>query len=58
MSAFQELMAFQRQTEALAQVAGRLGWDQVRGMPEGSAGRRAGEVGALESCLLYTARCV
>ena len=27
MSAFDDLMAFQRQTEALAQVAGRLGWD-------------------------------
>lgn len=51
MSAFQELMAFQRQTEALAQVAGRLGWDQETVMPAGSAGQRAEEIGALESVL-------
>lgn len=51
MSAFAELMAFQRQTEALAQVAGRLGWDQETVMPEGSAGQRAEEIGALESVL-------
>ena len=51
MSAFQELMAFQRQTEALAQVAGRLGWDQETVMPEGSAGQRAEEIGALEGVL-------
>jgi carboxypeptidase Taq len=51
MSAVDELMAFQRQTEALAQVAGRLGWDQETVMPEGSAGQRAEEIGALESVL-------
>jgi carboxypeptidase Taq len=51
MSAFDELMAFQRQTEALAQVAGRLGWDQETVMPEGSAGQRSEEIGALESVL-------
>ncbi|MDX5349675.1 MAG: carboxypeptidase M32, partial [Paracoccaceae bacterium] len=51
MSAFDELMAFQRQTEALAQVAGRLGWDQETVMPEGAAGQRAEEIGALESVL-------
>jgi carboxypeptidase Taq len=51
MSAFDELMTFQRQTEALAQVAGRLGWDQETVMPEGSAGQRAEEIGALESVL-------
>ena len=51
MSAFDDLMAFQRQTEALAQVAGRLGWDQETVMPEGSAGQRAEEIGALESVL-------
>ena len=28
MSAYDDLMAFQRDTEALAQVAGRLSWDQ------------------------------
>lgn len=51
MTAFEELMAFQRQTEALAQVAGRLGWDQETVMPEGAAGQRAEEIGALESVL-------
>jgi len=51
MSAFDELMAFQRQTEALAQVGGRLGWDQETVMPEGAAGQRAEEIGALEGVL-------
>jgi carboxypeptidase Taq len=51
MNAYDELMAFQRQTEALAQVAGRLGWDQETVMPEGAAGQRAEEIGALESVL-------
>jgi carboxypeptidase Taq len=51
MSAFDDLMAFQRQTEALAQVAGRLGWDQETVMPEGAAAQRAEEIGALESVL-------
>jgi carboxypeptidase Taq len=51
MSAYDELMAFQRQTEALAQVAGRLGWDQETVMPEGSAAQRAEEIGALEAVL-------
>ena len=51
MSAYDELMAFQRQTEALAQVAGRLGWDQETVMPKGAAGQRAEEIGALESVL-------
>lgn len=51
MSAFDDLMAFQRQTEALAEVAGRLGWDQETVMPEGSAGQRAEEIGALEGVL-------
>jgi carboxypeptidase Taq len=51
MSAYDDLMAFQRQTEALAQVAGRLGWDQETVMPEGSAAQRAEEIGALEAVL-------
>ncbi len=51
MSAYDELMAFQRQTEALAQVAGRLGWDQETVMPEGATAQRAEEIGALESVL-------
>ena len=51
MSAYEELMAFQRQTEALAQVAGRLGWDQETMMPAGAAGQRAEEFAAMESVL-------
>jgi carboxypeptidase Taq len=51
MSAYDDLMAFQRQTEALAQVAGRLGWDQETVMPDGAAGQRSEEIGALEGVL-------
>ncbi len=51
MTAYDDLMAFQRQTEALAQVAGRLGWDQETVMPHGSAAQRAEEIGALEAVL-------
>lgn len=51
MTAFQELMAFQRETEALAQVAGRLGWDQETVMPRGAALQRAEETGAIEGVL-------
>ncbi|MGR3540859.1 MAG: carboxypeptidase M32 [Hasllibacter sp.] len=51
MSAYAELMAFQRETEALSAVAGRLGWDQETVMPRGAAPQRAEEVGALEAVL-------
>ena len=51
MSAYDELMAFQRQTEALGQVAGRLGWDQETMMPEGAASQRAEEFAAMEAVL-------
>lgn len=51
MSGFKDLMAFQRQTEALAQVAGRLGWDQETMMPEGASAQRSEEIGALEAVL-------
>ncbi|WP_298679717.1 carboxypeptidase M32 [uncultured Lentibacter sp.] len=51
MSAYDALMAFQRQTEALGQVAGRLGWDQETMMPEGAAAQRAEEFAAVESVL-------
>ena len=47
MSAFDELMAFQRETEALAQVAGRLGWDQETVMPRGAAPQRGEEMAAM-----------
>ncbi|MFT7108282.1 MAG: carboxypeptidase Taq [Yoonia sp.] len=51
MSAYQELMAFQRDTEALGQVAGRLGWDQETMMPEGATPQRADEHAAMANIL-------
>ena len=48
---YAELMSFQRETEALAQVAGRLGWDQETVMPRGAAEQRGEEIGAMESVL-------
>ena len=51
MSALDDLMAHQRETEALAQVLGRLGWDQETVMPRGSAEQRSEEMAALESVL-------
>jgi carboxypeptidase Taq len=51
MSAYDELMAYQRETEALAQVAGRLGWDQETVMPRGAAAQRAEETAAMEAIL-------
>ncbi|SIS79909.1 carboxypeptidase M32 [Phaeovulum vinaykumarii] len=51
MTAFAELMAHQRRTEALAAVAGRLGWDQETVMPRGAAEERAEEMAAMEAVL-------
>ncbi len=51
MTKFDDLMEFQRETEALAQIAGRLGWDQETVMPRGAAAQRGEEMGALESVL-------
>ncbi|MFT6104661.1 MAG: carboxypeptidase Taq [Paracoccaceae bacterium] len=50
-SAYSELMTFQRETEALSQVLGRLGWDQETMMPRGSATQRGDEMAALEGVL-------
>ena len=41
MTAYKDLMAVERATQALAQVAGRLGWDQETMMPCGAADQRA-----------------
>lgn len=49
--AFAELMAFQRQTEALGLVAERLGWDQETMMPAGAAEQRGEEMAAMEGVL-------
>ncbi len=50
-AAYDALMAFQRQTEALAQISGRLGWDQETMMPRGSAEQRSEEMAAIEGVL-------
>ncbi len=51
MTAYEELMAFQRDTDALGQVAGRLGWDQETMMPEGATPQRAEEHAAMAKVL-------
>ena len=51
MSAYDALMEFQRETEALSQVAGRLGWDQETMMPRGAADQRSEEMAAIEGVL-------
>ncbi len=51
MTAFDDLMAFDRETRALGQVAGRLGWDQETMMPRGAAEQRSEEMAAMESVL-------
>jgi carboxypeptidase Taq len=51
MTAFQSLAAFQRETEALAQIAARLGWDQETMMPRGAAQQRGEEMAAIEGVL-------
>ncbi len=51
MSAYDDLMGYVRQTEALSQVAGRLGWDQETMMSPGSAAQRGEESGAMAAIL-------
>jgi carboxypeptidase Taq len=51
MTAFDDLMAFQRETEALSSVAGRLHWDQETMMPRGAAPQRGEELAAMEAVL-------
>ncbi|WP_281994556.1 carboxypeptidase M32 [Ruegeria faecimaris] len=51
MTAYDELMAFQREISALGQIAGRLGWDQETVMPRGAAPQRAEEMAAIEAVL-------
>ena len=51
MTAYDDLMAFQRETEALGQVAGRLGWDQETMMPRAAAPQRGEEMAAMEGIL-------
>ncbi|SNR61428.1 carboxypeptidase M32 [Puniceibacterium sediminis] len=51
MSAYDDLMAFERDTSALGQIAGRLGWDQETVMPRGAGGQRSEEMAAMEGVL-------
>ncbi|NVJ94703.1 MAG: carboxypeptidase M32, partial [Marivivens sp.] len=51
MTAYDDLIAFDRETQALAQIAGRLGWDQETMMPRGSADQRGEEFAAIEGVL-------
>lgn len=51
MTAFAKLMTFERDSAALAQVAGRLGWDQECMMPRGAAEQRGEESAAMEGVL-------
>ncbi|MCH2078680.1 MAG: carboxypeptidase M32 [Rhodobacteraceae bacterium] len=51
MTAFDDLMAFDRETQALGQIQGRLGWDQETMMPRGAADQRGEEMAALEGVL-------
>jgi len=54
--AFSEVMGMARQTAALEQVAGRLGWDQETTMPRGAAEQRGEEMAAMEG-VLHARRC-
>ncbi len=51
MTRYDDLMAYVRETEALAQISGRLGWDQETMMPRGAAPQRGEEMAALEKVL-------
>ncbi len=51
MTAFDALMAYDRETQALGQIAGRLGWDQETVMPRGAVEQRAEEMAAIEAVL-------
>ena len=50
-TAYTDLMAFQRQTEALSSVMDRLGWDQETMMPHAAADQRGEEMAAMEGVL-------
>ncbi|MEX0370182.1 MAG: carboxypeptidase M32 [Tateyamaria sp.] len=51
MTAFDDLLAHDYTTQALGQVAGRLGWDQETMMPRGAATQRGEEMAAMEAVL-------
>ncbi len=51
MSAYEDLMAYEQETQALRQIAGRLGWDQETMMPRGAAAQRGEEMAAIQAVL-------
>ena len=51
MTAYDDLMAFEHDTQALGQIAGRLGWDQETVMPHGARDQRGEEMAAIEKVL-------
>ncbi|WP_321363852.1 carboxypeptidase M32 [uncultured Celeribacter sp.] len=51
MSAYDELMSYTREAEALGAIMGRLSWDQETMMPRGAAEQRGEEMAALEGVL-------
>ena len=51
MTPYEELLTFQRETEALRQISQRLGWDQETVMPRSAAPQRAEEMSAITSVL-------
>ena len=55
-TAYAELMAYQRDTEALGKIAERLGWDQETMMPQGAADQRGVELAAMEG-VMHARRC-
>jgi carboxypeptidase Taq len=50
-TALAQILAHDRETQALAQIAGRLGWDRETMMPRGAAAQRAEELAAIEGIL-------
>lgn len=50
-TAYDELMAFSRDTQALSAISGRLEWDRETVMPKGADSQRALEIAALETVL-------
>jgi carboxypeptidase Taq len=59
-STYDALMAHVRETMALSQVSGLLGWDQETMMPSGAAAQRGEWMGAMEATLhaRQTAPCI
>ena len=56
MNDLQKLLKFDSETQALAQISGRLGWDQETMMASGSAEQRGAEIAAIEG-ILHARKC-